>query len=134
MKRVPVLRTDREKDESEFMPMTMHSQCETEDSHKCLPKESQVPRVTMDRGCLAHRVHTDPVLKQEIHSAVETCQVPHASPETRAVNGVLEDLDTCGLVEVLLERDVGSPVRILVDTARVGRGEKTMAAKCSKYF
>ena len=38
-KRVPVLPTDKEKDESEIMHMTIRSQCETEDSHKCSPKE-----------------------------------------------------------------------------------------------
>ena len=42
-KRVPVLPTDIEKDESEIMHMTNRSQCETEDSHKCSPKESLVP-------------------------------------------------------------------------------------------
>ena len=89
-KRVPVLPTDKEKDESEIMRMTIRSQCETENSHTCLPKESLVPRVTMDRGSLAHDVYTDPVLMQRIHSALETCQVLHESSETRAVNGVLE--------------------------------------------
>ena len=48
-KRVPVLPTDKEKDESEIMHMTNRSQCETEDSHKCSPKVSLVPRVTTDR-------------------------------------------------------------------------------------
>ena len=38
VKRVPVLPTDKEKDENEIMHMTVHSQCETEDSHKCPPK------------------------------------------------------------------------------------------------
>ena len=60
-KRVPVLPSDKEKDESEIMHMTNRSQCETEDSHKCSPKEPQVPRVTMDRGPFAHDVYTDPV-------------------------------------------------------------------------
>ena len=64
----------------------------------------------------------------------ETCQVPHESPGTGAVNGVLEDLDTCGLDEVLLKRDVGSVIRILVNPVWVGRGEKTMAEKCSKHL
>ena len=131
---MPVLPTDKEKDESEIMHMTIRSLCETEDSHKCLSKESQVPRVTMDRGSFAHDVYTDPVLIQRIHSTVETCQVLHESSETRAVNGALENLDTCCLGEVLLKRDVGSVIRILVDPARVGRGEKTMAEKCSKYL
>ena len=79
-------------------------------------------------------VYTDPVLTQRIHSAVEICQVLHESSETRAVNGVLENLDTCGMGEVLLKRDVGSAIRILVDQARVGRGERTMAEKCSKHL
>ena len=46
-KRVPVLPTDKKKDESEIMHMTNRCQCETGDSHKCSPKESLVPRVTM---------------------------------------------------------------------------------------
>ena len=71
--------------------MTNCSQCETEDSHKCSPKESLVPLVTMDRGPFAHGGHMDPVLTQKIHSAVETCHVPHESSETRAVDGVLEN-------------------------------------------
>ena len=133
-KRVPVFPTDEEKDESEIMQMTIRSQCETEDSHKCLPKESLVPRATMDLGSFAHDVYTDPVLIQRIHSAVETCPVLHESSETRAVNGVPENLDTCGLDEVLLKRDVGSAIQILVNPARVGRGEKTMAEKSSKYL
>ena len=33
-KRVPVLPTDKEKDESEIMHMTIRSQCATEDSHR----------------------------------------------------------------------------------------------------
>ena len=130
-KRVPVLPSDKEKDESETMHMTPRSQCETEDSHKCSPKESLVPRLTMDRGSLAHDVHTDPVLIFRIHSAVETCQVPHENSETRAANGVLENLDTCGLDEVLLKRDVGFAIRKLVNPAWVGRGEKTMEEKSS---
>ena len=134
VKRVPVLQTDKEKDENEITHRTVHSQCKTEDSHKCSPKESLVSRVTTDPGSLARDVYTGPVLIQKIHSAVETCRVPHESSETRAVNGVLENLDTCSLGEVLLKRDVGSAIRVLVDPARVGRGEKTMAEKCSKYF
>ena len=73
---------DKEIDESEIMHMTNRSQCETEDFHKCSPKESLVPRVTMDRGPFAHGVHMDPVLTQKIHSAVETCQVLHERSET----------------------------------------------------
>ena len=133
-KRVPVLPTDNEKDESEILHMTNRSQCETEDSHKCSPKESLVPRVTTDRRSFAHGVCTDPVLIQKIHRAVEAYQVPHESSETRAVNGVLENLVTSGLGEVLLKRDVGSAIRIPVDPARVGREEKTMAEKCSKFL
>ena len=62
-KRVPVLPTDKEKDESEIMHMTIRSQCETEDSHKCSPKESLVPRVTMGSWILCprrvHRTYVD---------------------------------------------------------------------------
>ena len=133
-KRVPVLPTDKEKDESEVVHMTIRSQCETEDSHKCSPKESLVLQVTMDRGPFAHGVHMDPVLTQKTHGAVETCQVLHESSETRAVNGVLQNLVTSGLGEVLLKRDVRSAIRILANPAWVGRGEKTMAEKSSKYL
>ena len=41
----------------------------------------------------------------------------HESSETRAVNGVLENLVTCGLGEVLLKRDVASVIRMLVNPA-----------------
>ena len=88
----------------------------------------------MDRGSLAHDVYMDLVLLQKIQSAVETCHVPHESPETRAVNGVREKLDTCGPDEVFLKRDVESVIRIPVNPAWVGRGEKTMAEKSSKYL
>ena len=132
-KRVPVLPTDKEKDESEIMHMTNRSQCETEDSHKCSPKESPVPRVTTDRRSFAHDVCTDSVSMQKIYSAEEACQVPHESSETRAVNCVLENLVTSGLGEVLLKRDVGSAIRMLVNPAWVGQGEQMMAVKSSKY-
>ena len=56
----------------------------------------------------------------------------HESSETHAVNGVLENLDTCCLGEVLLKRDVGSAIRVI--PAWVGRGEKTMAEKSSKHL
>ena len=69
----------------------------------------------MDRGLFAHDLHTDPVLILRIHSAVDTCQVLHESSETRAVNGVMENLDKCVLGELLLKRDVGFAIRILVD-------------------
>ena len=85
----------------------------------------------MDRGPFAHGVQMDPVLMQKIRSAVETCQVLRESSATRAVNGVMENLDTCCLGEVLLKRDA---IRILVNPAWVGRGEKTMAEKSSKYL
>ena len=129
-KRVPVLPTDKEKDDSEIMHMTSRSQCETEDSHKCLPK---VPRVTTDRRSFAHDVCADSVSIQKIHSAAEACQVPHESSETRAVNGVLENFVTSRLGDVLLKRDVGSVIRMLVNPAWVGQGEKMMAVKSSKY-
>ena len=62
--------------------------------------------------------------------------LPSASRTFRdcAVNGVLENLVTSGLGEVLLQRDVGSAMRILVDAAKVGREEKTMAEECPKYL
>ena len=132
-KRVPVLPTDKEKGESDIMHMTNRSQCETEDSHKCSPKKSPVPRVTTDRRSFAHDVCTDSVSIQKIHSALEACQVPHESSETRAVNGVLENLVTSGLGEVLLKRDVGPAIRMLVNPAWVGQREKMMAVKSSKY-
>ena len=131
-KRVPVLPTDKENDESEIMNMTSRSQCETEDSHKCSPKESPVPRVTTDRRSFAH-VCADSVSILKIHSAVEACQVPHETSETRAVTGVLENLVTSGLGEVLLKRDVGSAIRMLVNPAWSGQGEKMMAVKSSRY-
>ena len=108
-KRVPVVPTDKEKDESEIMHMTNRGQCETEDSHKCSPKESLVPRVTTDRRSFAYDVCTDPVLIQKIHSAVEACQVPHESSETRAVNGVLENLVTSGWVKCCSSEMLGLP-------------------------
>ena len=43
------------------MHMTNRSQCETEESHKCSPEESLVPRVTTNRRSSAHGVCTDPV-------------------------------------------------------------------------
>ena len=62
-KRVPVFPTDKEKDESEIMHMTRRSRCETEDSHKCSPQESLVPRVTIGSWTLcpwrAHRLCVD---------------------------------------------------------------------------
>ena len=79
-KRVPVLPTDKEKDESEIMHMTSRSQCEDRRyPTKSSPKESLVPRVTTDRRSLAHNVCADSVSIQNIHSAVEACQVPHES-------------------------------------------------------
>ena len=95
------------------MHMTNRSQCETEDSHKCLPKESLVPRVTVDRGSFAHDMYTDPMLIQRIRSAVDE--------SSGAVNGVLENLVTSGLGEVLLKRDVGSVSRMLDNPAWVGQ-------------
>ena len=40
-KRVPVLPTDKENDESEIMHMMIRSQCETEDSFKMFTKKSR---------------------------------------------------------------------------------------------
>ena len=106
------------------MHMTSRSQCETEDS---------LPRATTDRRSFAHDVCADSVSIQKIHSVVEACQVPHESSETRAVNGVLENLVTSGLGEVLLKRDVGSDIRMLVNQSWVGQEEKMLAVKSLKY-
>ena len=71
----------------------------------------------MDRGSLARCTEADLVkntmLVQKLRSAVEARQVSHAAPEPRAVNSVLENLDTNGLGKVLLEGDVGSAVQTL---------------------
>ena len=95
------------------------------DSHKRLMNESWCS--------LAHDTDvglvTTPMLIQKLHSAVVTRQVSHEDPEPRAVNCVLENLDTCGLGEVLLKGDAGSAIQTLVDPAWVGRGERTMADK-----
>ena len=47
-KGVPVLPTDKEKDESEIMHMTIRSLCKTEDFHKCLVK--RFANCTSDHG------------------------------------------------------------------------------------
>ena len=80
----------------------------------------RVASATSDHGSwilCPRRVHR-PCVDTEDPSAVETCQVLHESSETRAVNGVLENLDTCGLDEVLLKRDDGSAIEILVNTSK----------------
>ena len=106
-KRVPVIPTDKEKDESELMHKTR--QCETEDSHKCSPQK--IAGATSDYGSpIICDVCADSVSIQKIHSAVEACQVPHEVSETRAVNGVLENLVAGGLGGVLLKRNVGSAI------------------------
>ena len=118
-------RQTKSQHESEIVHMTTRRQCETEDSSTRVLALRRVASAAGDHGSWTlcpRRVHMDPVLIQRIHSAVETCQVLHESSETRAVNGVLEDLATCGLGEVLLKRDVGSAIRILANPAWVGRG------------
>ena len=136
MKRMIVLPTDKEKHENENVHVAIRGQCKTEDSRKQTENESSVPRVVMDRGFLAHVTDADlvtnPVLTQKLHSAVETRQVSHEGPEPRAVNCVLETLDTSGLGKLLLKGDAVSPVQTLVEPAWVGRGERTMAEKSSK--
>ena len=86
----------------------------------------------MDRGSFAHDVYMDLVSIQNPQCG-GSLPSPHESSETRAVNGMLENLVTSGLGEAPLMRDVGSAILLLVDPARVGREEKTMAEKCSKY-
>ena len=118
-KRVPVLPTDKEKDERDIMHMTNR-------------RKESLPQVAMDHGPFTHGVHMDPVLTQKIHRAVGTCQVLHESSETRAVKGVLEDLDTRGLGEAVPKLDVGSAIRMLANPAWVGQGGRTMAEESSK--
>ena len=121
MKRVPVLPTEQEKDENENMHVAIRSQA---DSHKRLMNESWCSLAHVTDADLV----TTPVLMQKLHSAVVTRQVSHEGPEPRAVNCVLENLDTCGLGEVLLMGDAGSAIQTLVDP----RGERMMAEKISK--
>ena len=85
LKRVPVLPTDKEKDENENMHVAIRSHCKTEDSRRRSVDESSVLRVAMDRGSLVHHdtdadLVTSPVLIQKLHSAVETREVPHEGP------------------------------------------------------
>ena len=112
--------------------MAIRSQCKTEDSRKRFENESSVPRAAMDHGYLANGTDADlatnPVLIQEPHRAVGIRQVSHEGPEPRAVDCVLENLDTCGLGEVMLK----SAIQTLVDPPWVERGERTMAEKSSK--
>ena len=121
MKRVPVLPTDKEKDENENMHVAIRSQA---DSHKRSMNESWCSLAHVTDADLV----TTPVLMQKLHSAVVTRQVSHEGPEPRAVNCVLENLDTCGLGEVLLMGDAGSAIQTLVDP----RGERMMAEKSSE--
>ena len=108
MKRLPVLPTDRVKHENNCVPVANRNQCKTEDSRKPPENESSVPRVAMDRGFLAHGTDvTNIVLIQKVHCAVEARQVSHEVPEPRAVNCVLENLETSELGKVLLKGDAG---------------------------
>ena len=104
------------------MHMTMHCQSETEDSHRCSPKESPVPRVTMGvdslpttctRTLCCYRRFT---VRWKLAKCITKVQ--------RLVWSMVENLDTCGLDEVLIERDVGSAIGILVNPAWVGRGKR----------
>ena len=134
-KRMPVLPTDREKHENESAHAT-RSPCKTEDSRKHLENKSSLPPVAMDRGFLAHSTDADLVtntmLIQKLHSVAEARLVSHETPESHAVNCVLENLDANGLARVLLRGDVGSTAQTLVDPAWVGRGDRIMAEKSSK--
>ena len=134
---MPVLPTDREKRENESTPVTSRSQC-TEDSRKHLEMESSLPRVDMDRGFLDHGSDADlatgKMLTQKLHSVAETPQVSHEAPEPHAVSCLLVNLDAKGLGRVLLKGSVGSAAQTFVDTVWVGRGERMMAEKSSKYL
>ena len=91
------------------MHVAIRGQCKTEDSRKRLVNESSVPRLAMDCGSHAHdtdaELVTNPVLIQKLRTAVETRQVSHEGPESRAFNCVLENIGTCGLGEVSLNED-----------------------------
>ena len=83
------------------MHMTIRSQCETEDSHTHLTKESPVPRVTMGRGFFAHGVHMNPVLIQKI--TVRWKPAKCSTKVQRPVRSMVcwKTFVTCGLGEVL---------------------------------
>ena len=92
----------------------------------------------MDRGFLACGTDVDLVthtmLIQKLHNAAEARQVSHEAPERHAVSCVLENVYANGLGRVLLKEDVGSAAQTLVDPVWVGRGERTVAEKSSKYL
>ena len=137
-KRILVLPTDREKYENESTHVASRSQCKTEDSHKHLEIESSLPRVSMDRGFLACGTDTDLVtntmLIQKLHNVAEARQVSHEAPEPHAASCVLENVDANGLGRVLLKEDVGSAAQTFVDPVWVGRSERMVAEKSSKYL
>ena len=118
--------------------MVKRSQCKTEDSRKHLDNKSSLPRVAMDRGFLAHSTDADLVantmLIQKLHSVAEARRVSHEAPESHAVNCVLENLDANGLGRVLLKGDIGSAAQTHVDPVWVGRDERTMAERSSKFL
>ena len=138
IKRMPVLPTDREKHENESAHVENGSHCKTEDSSKHLESKSSLPRVAMDRGFLACGTDADLVtntmLTQKLHSVADARQVPHEAQEPHAVSCVLENLDANGLGRVLLKGDVGSAAQTFVDPVWVGRGERMMAEKSSRYL
>ena len=86
----------------------------------------------MDRGLLVRGTDADLVantmLIQMLHSAVEARQVSHEAPEPHAVNCAN------GLGRALLKGSVGSAAQTFVDPVWVGRGERMMAEKSSKYL
>ena len=116
IKRMPVLPTDSEKEESKSTHVASRSQCKTEDSRKHLEIDSSLPRVGMDRGCFARSTDADlvtkPMLIQKPHNAAEAHQVFHEAPEPHAV---LEDLHANGLGRALLKGSVVSAPQTFVD-------------------
>ena len=74
------------------------------------------------------------MLIQKPHSVAEARQVSHEAPEPHAVSCVLENLDADGLGRVLLEGDVGSAAQTFGDPVWVGRGDRMMAEKSSRYL
>ena len=138
IERMPVLPTGREQHENESAHVANRSPCKTEDSRKLLEIESSLPRVAMDRGFLAHSTVADLVantmLIQKLHSVAEARQVSHEAPESHEVICVLENLDANGLGRVLLKGDVESAVQTFVDPVWVGRSDRMMAEKSSRYL
>ena len=73
------------------------------------------------------------MLIQKPHNVAETRQVSHEAPEPHAVSCVLDNFHANGLGRALLKGSVGSAAQTFVDPVWVGRGERMVAGKSSKY-